>query len=994
MKLFSPIAFKSNVYPLKQRNENIRMDRAFLEQIRSRKAVAFLHDQIKKRAITEWMYTPNAIQNNIYKKLVCEPAYCILYPDTQPWGEVYDADRNEKVVCKCNQINCPGYKYCKPFIENVKIPEVKPDTQQKRMENWQLNCKILQQQMEGLKLRYNAVTPVDARRIQKNTRTIGETDQKFEAVETWLQSLKDLVAKNDIEAYNNELQNKKTWLNKISRLETTLEKIRTEINKYNKTTQLCKEFHMNWLADWSDLKKTTNEHIEKKPAELYVSDLADKVKILQKLIAQLDRLSEKHESKKEQYESLKQDCKKLSDQIQTLSEKADADNQAIQELNPREVKVDVQHSIPPTPTPVADGSFFDSFKEVDQKEFIKQPITSKVMVNAGPGTGKTYSLIERIVHLVKDEHIDASDITVLCFSRAATAEVLNRIQKRCTEDEDLEGLDWQIGTIDSYCWMLKNCNDDQADSSLISSGSYDDGIQNAIRCLKNTSETLSTKYVIVDEIQDIIGVRGRFILELLRHLDKECGFAVLGDFCQAIYDFQVDKTGNDFTAVQFIKKLSEIDGISKFTFGHNYRSDAQNELNKKLNELRPALMNENANDAFQKVTNIGTSQILAEDDVDDMINAILEDSEFEPEKTVGVLVRTNAAVTEIASKFYNQLSQSENFVPIHIQRRKEAAYLAGWIGLFFQNYDGTYIDQNTFIDEFDSLFTDDKRQKLNLKYPAIYYWNALDLCMANDESYGQDRFEVERLLRNVSLNAWSFRENCGVLLSGILQDSPIVISNVHQAKGREYDKVVLSTKLLSFRKRDDTATNEDCRVAYVALSRSRGNVGVFRTENHKYRSTTQNRHYLMGITKGHIQKVEFGLYRDLDNQAFANEEMQDYIQNDLPVGEMLQLNQSFRGNDSSSLKNLCYELSMDGGELGVPDILGRASSSFIYDLGAVTSKNSSDNTCFPKSIDDLYVNDLITFIEQDKGQDAGLSRFGDIVIWNGLSVMGMGDCHY
>lgn len=69
MKQVSPIAFRSNLYPLKQDDAHIRSDKDFLAQIRDRKAIAVLHEQIENRAITEWMYKPSEIQEKFMGRL-------------------------------------------------------------------------------------------------------------------------------------------------------------------------------------------------------------------------------------------------------------------------------------------------------------------------------------------------------------------------------------------------------------------------------------------------------------------------------------------------------------------------------------------------------------------------------------------------------------------------------------------------------------------------------------------------------------------------------------------------------------------------------------------------------------------------------------------------------------------------------------------------------------------------------------------------------------
>jgi DNA helicase-2/ATP-dependent DNA helicase PcrA len=52
-----------------------------------------------------------------------------------------------------------------------------------------------------------------------------------------------------------------------------------------------------------------------------------------------------------------------------------------------------------------------------------------VILDAGPGTGKTKTLVRRIVHLVREQDVDPQKILVLTFSNEAAAELQERIQK-------------------------------------------------------------------------------------------------------------------------------------------------------------------------------------------------------------------------------------------------------------------------------------------------------------------------------------------------------------------------------------------------------------------------------------------------------------------------------------------------------------------------------------------------------------------------------------
>lgn len=62
--------------------------------------------------------------------------------------------------------------------------------------------------------------------------------------------------------------------------------------------------------------------------------------------------------------------------------------------------------------------------------------TGAYLVLAGPGTGKTWTIIHRIINLVKNEGVRPSEILCLTFSNAAAKEMIDRVKK-----EGIEGID-------------------------------------------------------------------------------------------------------------------------------------------------------------------------------------------------------------------------------------------------------------------------------------------------------------------------------------------------------------------------------------------------------------------------------------------------------------------------------------------------------------------------------------------------------------------------
>ncbi len=63
------------------------------------------------------------------------------------------------------------------------------------------------------------------------------------------------------------------------------------------------------------------------------------------------------------------------------------------------------------------------------------PITSiatPLLIIAGPGSGKTYTLVERTLHLVK-QGVDAENIMVATFTEKAAKELITRVSNRLLE---------------------------------------------------------------------------------------------------------------------------------------------------------------------------------------------------------------------------------------------------------------------------------------------------------------------------------------------------------------------------------------------------------------------------------------------------------------------------------------------------------------------------------------------------------------------------------
>jgi uncharacterized protein (TIGR00375 family) len=90
----------------------------------------------------------------------------------------------------------------------------------------------------------------------------------------------------------------------------------------------------------------------------------------------------------------------------------------------------------------------------------------RILVSAGPGTGKTFTLVARLAHLLKQKK-SPKNITVITFTNRAADEVRERIIRECGKD----GEKVFIGTFHNFClsWLRKK----EADLTVLGDESRD-----------------------------------------------------------------------------------------------------------------------------------------------------------------------------------------------------------------------------------------------------------------------------------------------------------------------------------------------------------------------------------------------------------------------------------------------------------------------------------------------------------------------------------------
>jgi len=170
-----------------------------------------------------------------------------------------------------------------------------------------------------------------------------------------------------------------------------------------------------------------------------------------------------------------------------------------------------------------------------QAAIIAAPPGARLIVEAGPGSGKTHVAIERVKSLIEAD-VSPTRIWMVSFTHAATGELRARIAATLGDLRSASEL--TISTLDSLAARLRRYGTTEGQVSR----DYEASIADAVRLVETEDSQLTgflrrLEHVIVDEIQDLSNQRSALLLAIVRHLHPSCGVTLFQDSAQAIYGF-------------------------------------------------------------------------------------------------------------------------------------------------------------------------------------------------------------------------------------------------------------------------------------------------------------------------------------------------------------------------------------------------------------------------------------------------------------------------
>jgi ATP-dependent DNA helicase RecQ len=421
-----------------------------------------------------------------------------------------------------------------------------------------------------------------------------------------------------------------------------------------------------------------------------------------------------------------------------------------------------------------------------QLEIINDKDSNKILVAAGPGSGKTRVLVHKLASVLLTEDVKPEQLLMLTFSRAAATEFKRRLL-------DLIGASAHyvdIKTFHSFCFDICGEVGDLEHAKDILPITCD-------RIEKgDVQQSMITRTVlVVDEAQDISAEEYR-LLKLLMQKNDDIRVILVGDDDQNIYEFR--KSSSRFM-IEFLKNNEK---AKKYELVVNYRSRenivefSNNWVSKIQNRLKDfPIVSDNKYNGIIHITEYNSGNLVVP-----VVNAVLN---AELTGTITVLTRTNEEAEEITGLLINKgrqarLIQSHDGFPLH--KLKELRYFTDLVD---KEKKATVVSEETWQEAL---------QQLKKEFSAS---DKLPWCEVIIRHFA----EINKKVKYKS--DWkNFLEESKFEDFVEISGETIYVSTIHKAKGKEFDNVFLMQNGFH------PQTDEEKRLFYVGCTRAKSRLEI------------------------------------------------------------------------------------------------------------------------------------------------------------------------
>jgi len=644
--------------------------------------------------------------------------------------------------------------------------------------------------------------------------------------------------------------------------------------------------------------------------------------------------------------------------------------------------------------------FFKIEPTQEQKCVIEASAEAMLIVEAGPGSGKTEVVARRLSYLIKNKRLKPGEILVLSFSRSAVRALIQRIRSIDSNDEIIEELRYlSVRTFDSWTFrMLRFLGYEPSklllrkhDENIITFNEIIEGIDNEII---EKIKLHKIKHLIVDEYQDLTGIRALLVKNLIKVLKGELlkknkvGFTILGDQNQAIFDWtmRINESKVIFSSFELKEWLiKNCKNIKEITFTLNHRS------NTKITSLTQA-----SSQILKKTYKTGNNPIpeilkhLNENIESNSSNQIIEMLSSNPDDKIAILCRNNSQILN-ASIELNK-NQIQPLKKIHIGAGSPPDFLPAWIAILFYRFTGSNLSKDHFKRIHQQIKQENKLTNCIPDIDANLLWKML--MNFSKESDDETSISMDKLRERLQ---WpdSLPEDEYVM------ESDIYITTIHQSKGLEFNHVQI---LNSGDVEDEQTAHEEGRILYVGISRAKEQIAFIDLDEElifsekcfdNKRKRWRNFSPLMGEKKGNTKHlVEIGQGCDIDNESFVSidiyqdKEHVEFIQhflsyecNELLGKEVVLKKIDFRGVDKK-----VYQIWLNNFK-GKDYLLGITTPQLTLDLNKIKLPNQS----LPNVINGLKICNITTVIGKEPFSHKVPEPWSLSKIWLGVIIHGTAD---
>ncbi len=437
-----------------------------------------------------------------------------------------------------------------------------------------------------------------------------------------------------------------------------------------------------------------------------------------------------------------------------------------------------------------------------QRAVIDAPPEDRLLVGAGPGTGKTAVACARVSQLIDQGGLEPSRIWLISFTRTAVREIRDRIAAYLEDASAAYAV--KIATLDSHAWTIHSGFDEEA--KILST--YEENIErvlNLVRQDENVGEYLETvEHLVVDEAQDIVGIRADLVVEIIRKLSPPCGVTVFADEAQAIYGFADDREVREGQAGEppLPEKIRRgaAGAFRECELTQVHRTGSPQLLTIFSDTRRKVLTA--AGENGDKLAEIKDEVIrLAHGEapnVDDAALAELEDAFILYRRRCDVLLTTSML--------------TQNGIPHRVRMSGLPVCLAPWIGAALAEHTDADLSRDRFI----ALWADSVEETSLATCEADDAWAHLVRIAGRTQTVVEMRLLRQRLGR---------KQPPAELCNAELGLHGPIVGTIHASKGREADTVHL---MLPHAHSENLDQDEEARVVFVGATRGRSRLLIGR----------------------------------------------------------------------------------------------------------------------------------------------------------------------